>query len=60
MFWIGDMTGERRMAKDVHFVMDVSVQAISVPYNGDTPVGYEDAWAAALGVEGTQYGINDL
>ena len=55
-FWIADMTGERRLAKDVHFVMDIAVQAIAVPYNGDTPVGYEDAWKAALGVSD----INDL
>ena len=55
-FWIADMAGVRRLAKDVHFVMDISVQAIEVPYNGSTPVGYEDAWKAALGVDN----INDL
>lgn len=55
-FWIADMTGERRLAKDVHFVMDIAVQAVAVPYNGDTAVGYEDAWKAALGVDD----INDL
>ena len=55
-FWIADMSGVRRLAKDVHFVMDIAVQAIAVPYNGTTPVGYEDAWKAALGVES----INNL
>ena len=55
-FWIADMAGVRRLAKDVHFVMDIAVQAIAVPYNGDTPLGYEDAWKAALSVDT----INDL
>ena len=56
-FWIADMSGVRRKAKDVHFVMDIAVQAISVPYNEDgTPVPYEDAWKAALGVDN----INDI
>lgn len=57
VFWIADMSGVRRKAKDVHFVMDIAVQAISVPYkeNG-TPVPYEDAWKAALGVDN----INDI
>lgn len=55
-FWIADMSGVRRLAKDVHFVMDVCVQAIPVPYNGDTAVGYEQAWKDAMGVDN----INDL
>ena len=49
-FWIADMSGVRRKAKDVHFVMDIAVQAIAVPYNGDTAVGYEQAWKDAMGV----------
>ena len=55
-FWIADMTGVRRLAKEVHFVMDIAVQAIAVPYNGETPVGYEEAWKAAMGVDN----INNL
>jgi hypothetical protein len=52
------MSGVRRKAKDVHFVMDISVQAIPVPYNGDTAVPYDQAWADALGV--TVEKLNDL
>lgn len=55
-FWIADMSGVRRKARKVHLVMDISVQAIPVPYNDDGPIGYEDAWKAALGVDN----INDL
>ncbi len=57
-FYIADMSGVRRKAKDVHFVMDISVQAIPVPYNGDTAVPYDQAWADALGV--TVEKLNDL
>ena len=57
-FWIADMTGKRQLAKDVHFVMDIAVQAIPVPYNGNTAVPYDQAWADALGV--TVQKLNDL
>ena len=36
--------------------MDIAVQAIAVPYNGDTAVGYEQAWKDAMGVPN----LNDL
>ena len=56
-FFIADNTGVRRKAKDVHFVMDLMVQAIGVPLTeaGDT-VGYEAAWKAALPADN----LNDL
>ena len=58
-FWIADISGVRRLAKDVHLELDIAVQAIAVPYdeNGDA-IPYDEAWAAALGV--TVEGLNDL
>lgn len=57
VFYIADMTGVRRQAGYVHFVMDVCVQAIAVPYDSNNNrIGYEDAWKAALGTDN----INDL
>lgn len=60
-FWITDNTGlTRLLAKDVHLVMDIAVQAIETPMNPDgTPAKtYDQAWADALGV--TVQGLNDL
>jgi hypothetical protein len=58
-FYIADNTGVRRLAKDVHFVMDLAVQAIAVPEGSDgNPLPYDEAWAQALGV--TVEKLNDL
>lgn len=61
-FYIADNAGVRRKAQDVHFVMDIAVQAISVPYkeNG-TPMTYLEAWTQALNPTGAEdFNINDL
>ena len=61
-FWIADNAGTRRKAEDVHFVMDIAVQAISVPLkeNG-TPMTYLEAWTQALNPTGAAgFNINDL
>ena len=50
-FWIADMWGTRRQAKNVHLVMDVIVQAIEAPMNDEGTAAtktYEEAWEAAL------------
>ena len=54
-FWISDVTGTRRKAKNVHLVMDLMVQAIPAPVDADGNVldngdgqGYIRAWVAAL------------
>ena len=67
VFFIADNTGVRRKAKDVHFVMDLMVQAIEAPMNEDgTPAKtYLEAWTAELNPEGSpnynpNFNINDL
>lgn len=57
-FWIADVTGTRRKAKDVHLIMDLMVQAIPAPVdeNGnvldnDDDQGYIRAWLEALDKE---------
>ena len=60
-FWIVDNTGlNRLLAKDVHLVMDIAVQAIEAKLDGNgNPVKtYDQAWAEALGV--TVEKLNDL
>lgn len=60
-FWITDNTGlNRLLAKDVHLVMDIAVQAIETPMDehGNPTKTYDKAWADALGV--TIEGLNDL
>ena len=66
-FFIADNTGVRRKAKDVHFVMDLMVQAIQAPMKEDgTPAKtYLEAWTAELNPEGSpnydpNFNINDL
>lgn len=50
-FWIADGTGERLLARNVHLEMDVMVQAIRVPVNGNgQDIDYETAWKQELGV----------
>ena len=57
-FWIADLLGVRRKAKNVHLVMDLAVQAIEaeIGTDGNPTKTYEEAWKAALGVTN----INDL
>ena len=51
-FWIPDLWGTRRKAKEVHLEMDIAVQAIAVPVNTDgTEASYDAAWKAALNVD---------
>ena len=59
-FWIADNTGVRRLAGDVHLVMDLMVQAIECPLdnNGQPTKTYSKAWADELGV--TEEKLNDL
>ena len=60
-FWIIDNTGlNRLLAKDVHLVMDIAVQAIETPMDehGNPTKAYDQAWADALGV--SVEGLNDL
>ena len=60
-FWVTDNTGLKRLlAKDVHLVMDLSVQAIEAPMgdDGKPTKTYDQAWADALGV--TVEKLNDL
>lgn len=66
VFYIADNSGVRRPARDVHFVMDLMVQAIGVPVTaaGDT-LSYLEAWTAALNPEDSpnynpNFNINDL
>ncbi len=63
-FWITDNTGLKRLlAKDVHLVMDIAVQAIEAPLNEDgTPAKtYLEAWTEALNPTGDpNFNINDL
>ena len=63
-FWIADNTGLKRLlAKDVHLVMDIAVQAIEAPLNADgTPAKtYLEAWTEALNPTGSSdFNINDL
>ena len=63
-FYIADNWGERRLAKDVHLVIDISVQAIQAPIDEQTgePIGtYLDAWTAALNpTSDPKWNINDL
>ena len=49
-FWIVDVTGTRRKAKDVHLVIDLMVQAIpaEVDENGNVLDDYITAWVNAL------------
>jgi hypothetical protein len=60
-FWIADNAGVRRLAKDVHLVMDLAVQAVpSVDENGN-PLTYEQAWARALNPDNDpDWNFNDL
>jgi len=55
-YWIADIWGTRRKAKDVHLIIDLMVQAIPAPVNPDGNVldntdgqGYIRAWVKALG-----------
>ena len=63
-FYIADNWGERRLAKNVHLVIDIAVQAIQAPIDEKTgqPIGtYLDAWTAALNPTGAaNWNINDL
>ena len=49
-YWIADMWGTRRKAKNVHLVMDIMVQSIEAPMNADGTAAktYEEAWKDAL------------
>lgn len=62
-FWIPDIQGIRRLAKNVHLEMDLMVEAIEAPTNaqgklvypdgtliGTNTDGYIKAWVAALGL----------
>lgn len=62
-FWIPDLQGIRRLAKNVHLEMDLMVEAIEAPTNaqgklvypdgtliGTNTDGYIKAWVAALGL----------
>ena len=62
-FYIADDTGVRRLAGDVHLVMDLAVQAIAVPMdaNGNITKTYLEAWTDALNPTGaSDFNINDL
>ena len=63
-FYIADNWGERRLAKDVHLVIDIAVQAIQAPIDEETgqPLKtYLQAWTDALNPTGsTSWNINDL
>ncbi len=63
-FYIADNWGERRLAKDVHLVMDISVQAIQAPIDektGQPTKTYLEAWIAALNPNNDpDFNINDL
>ena len=59
-FWITDVNGVRRKAKDVHLIMDLMVQAIPAPVDENGQVldntdgqGYIRAWLEALDFEPT-------
>ena len=62
-FWIADNTGVRRLADDVHLVMDLMVQSIECPLDdeGNPTMTYLQAWTAALNPTGAEgFNINDL
>ena len=63
-FWIADMWGTRRPAKNVHLEMDLAVQAIEAPMKADgkTPaMDYEAAWTAVLNPNNDDsFNFNDL
>ena len=63
-FYIPDNWGERRAAKDVHLVMDISVQAIEAPIgtDGQPTKTYLQAWTDALNPNNANpnFNINDL
>ena len=66
-FWIADVTGTRRKAKDVHLVMDLMVQAIPAPVDENGNVldnadnkGYIRAWLEALDFDPTEANYSKL
>lgn len=62
-FWIADNTGVRRLADNVHLVMDLMVQAIEAPIGNDgkPTKSYLEAWTEALNPTGAaDFNINDL
>lgn len=63
-FWIPDRFGTRRPARNVHFEMDLVVQAIEAPMNADgvTPAKtYLESWTNVLNPNGdADFNINDL
>ena len=60
-FWIADNTGVRRLAKDVHLVMDLAVQAVPAVDADGNALTYLQAWTAALNPTGASgWNINDL
>ena len=62
-FWIADNTGVRRLADNVHLVMDLMVQAIEAPIgnDGNPTKSYLEAWTEALNPTGAaDFNINDL
>ncbi len=66
-FWITDVSGTRRKAKDVHLIMDLMVQAIPAPVDENGQVldntdgyGYIRAWLEALDFEPTEANYSKL
>lgn len=64
-FYIADPSGVRRLARNVHFVMDLAVQAIECPMKADgtgPEKTYLQAWTEALNPNNVDpdFNINDL
>jgi hypothetical protein len=60
-FWIADNTGVRRLAKDVHLVMDLAVQGVPAVDADGNALTYLQAWTAALNPDNDpDFNINDL
>lgn len=62
-FYIADNTGVRRLARNVHLVMDLSVQAIAAEDGDGRIMSYDEAWKKALSGNASNwqdFNLNDL